>query len=354
VGQAFRRRDATGFVPLKAAYLRRFFPGPLIYKAVVDALKASGALLCDGRYARGSKSLGFKLGGGLQAMTPKRFPIVDRRLLTKLVGYRNSERELGITLPVHRHLQCVLANVRIDYEPAMAALLQRRHSPSDQTALEMIRHGDFRLTVDEFGHRVHTNLTSLRAIMRPFLSVRGQQLVNVDLACSQPLLFSLRLRRHYRGNLEADVRQYIALCEQGVLYDTLMAGWGIPARKRHRFKRSFFASILYCQNEPVRKRARQFGEMFPNVLAAIHALKADDYKDLPRRLQRAESELVIGTIATRFMREHPHAFLGTLHDSLLVTPDYARYARAIMAEEFNRAGLNPTLKSHKLWEQRTR
>ena len=36
------------FVPLKAAYLRRFFPSNDIYKQVRDALLESGTIICDG------------------------------------------------------------------------------------------------------------------------------------------------------------------------------------------------------------------------------------------------------------------------------------------------------------------
>jgi hypothetical protein len=64
------------FVPLKAAYLRRFFPSNTVYKQVRDALLASGTIVCDGvchqadspiwrnldDRSRSGKCYGYKLG----------------------------------------------------------------------------------------------------------------------------------------------------------------------------------------------------------------------------------------------------------------------------------------------------
>src|SRR4051812_32922462 len=42
-------KDLVGeFVPLKAAYLRRFFPDNTIYKQIRDAILESETILCDG------------------------------------------------------------------------------------------------------------------------------------------------------------------------------------------------------------------------------------------------------------------------------------------------------------------
>ncbi len=64
------------FVPLKAAYLRQFFPDNQVYKQVRDALLESETIVCDGichqadspnrrshdDRSRGGKCYGYKLG----------------------------------------------------------------------------------------------------------------------------------------------------------------------------------------------------------------------------------------------------------------------------------------------------
>jgi len=58
--------------------------------------------------------------------------------------------------------------------------------------IQRIVNGDFFTVVDRFG-RFHTNLTNLKATLRPFLRYRDSHLVNLDIANSQPMIFCLLL-----------------------------------------------------------------------------------------------------------------------------------------------------------------
>jgi len=49
-------------------------------------------------------------------------------------------------------------------------------------------------------------------------------------------------------------------------------------------------------------------------------------------------------IAHCILAEKPGTFVGTIHDSILTTPDHAEAVRAIMVEEFGRPGLHPTIR----------
>jgi hypothetical protein len=40
----------------------------------------------------------------------------------------------------------------------------------------------------------------------------------------------------------------------------------------------------------------------------------------------------------------PGTFIGTIHDSIMTTPDRAEAVKTIMVEEFQRFGLNPTIR----------
>lgn len=52
----------------------------------------------------------------------------------------------------------------------------------------------------------------------------------------------------------------------------------------------------------------------------------------------------IDIIARRILDEMPGTFVGTIHDSIMTTPDRAEAVRAVMVEEFRRCGLNPTIR----------
>jgi hypothetical protein len=338
----FHLRDENGFVPLKAEYLRPYFPDSKAYKQVRDGLIESGAIVCDRHYIPGEKSLGYKLGEELSTMRQHTVIIANRILVSKIL----TNRQEWIKAPegVHQHLLRCLRAVEIDFPAALDCLLEGDFEPSDETAIQMIRDREFFFHVCDYG-RVHTNLTNLRSKLRSFLSHGGSPLVNLDIRNSQPLIFSILLREHYEGQaIPPDVQQYVDLVQEGRFYEHLMSEGGIPVERRGKFKRQFFGHVFFCKNRPVTDAARIFDRQFPNVYSAIWAMKEDDYTALAKNLQRAESDLMISRVAERCMNELPHAFIATIHDSILTTPDQAETILAIMREEFGQIGLKPTIR----------
>ncbi len=329
-------------MPLKAKCLRRSFPNTYVYKQVRDRLIGGGAIVCDNRYIAGEKALGYMLGPELAKMRQQRIAITDRRLAQKI---RDKRRD-WIKTPdgVHRHLLRYLRGVEIDYPAALDALLgDGKSDPDDDTAIQLIRDGEFFFHVCAYG-RVHTNLTNLKSSMRAFLSYRGMPLVNLDIRNSQPLIFATLLRRRYAGRMPPDVLRYVELVQAGRFYEHLMDAGGIAAERRSRFKRQFFGHVFFCKNSPVTDAARLFDELFPHVYATIRAMKAEDYTALAKDLQRAESDIMIGAVARRCMEEMPRTFIATIHDSILTTPDRADAIRSVMLEEFGRLDLSPTIR----------
>lgn len=343
----FKLHDKHGFVPLKAEYLRRFFPGSASYAGVMKSLVESGAIACDGMYVQGSKSLGYKLGSALAGQRHRRVIVDDRTLARKIA--RSRDDYVGALRGVYRHLYDHLTNAQIDSEPAMESLLGEGFEPTNETAVQLIRDRQFFLHVCPYG-RVHTNLTNLKSTLRRYLSVHGQKLVNLDIRNSQPLVFASILKSHYEFDAtqqeEAappDVLQYVDLVQAGKLYDSLMEESGITPDQRSSFKKCFFARVFYCKNDPTSDEARLFGNRFPSVYALVRSMKAEAHADLAKSLQRAESAIMIGGVASRCMREIPHAFISTIHDSVLTTLRYADAIRTILSDEFLKVGLIPTI-----------
>lgn len=273
-------------------------------------------------------------------------------------------------------------------------------------SLAEIEIGDWRLGVDGFG-RNHSNLTNLPKALRETLRVDGEEISFIDIRNSQPLILSLVLRdeeteggTNYRsspkgglkthktlpcrisdstithdsrsqpeqtlardterpypnvdgfvpkapsGSLtppQVDEALYRRLCEEGRLYDFLISR--LPkAMPRETFKRRFFAGVLFGRiDQKPTQVSRVFGQTFPTVLSKIHAMKGENYRHLSHRLQRRESGLVVETIAARFAREKPQAFIGTVHDCIAVKRSDRGKAEQIILEEFGRLGVVPTL-----------
>jgi len=145
-------------------------------------------------------------------------------------------------------------------------------------------------------------------------------------------------------NWADDVKKFDELCEQGILYDDLMRRLNIPARRRDSFKRLFFSQVFFGKLKTTRRVRELFSRDFPNVYKAINDLKGKDHCQLAYLLQAHESKIMIDIVCRRILDELPGTFIGTIHDSILTTPDKAEVVKMIMVREFGRFGLNPTIR----------
>jgi hypothetical protein len=145
-------------------------------------------------------------------------------------------------------------------------------------------------------------------------------------------------------NWADDVKEFIELCEQGILYDDLMRRLNIPAKRRDSFKRLFFSQVFFGKIKTTGRVRELFARDFPTVYKAINDLKRKDYRQLAYLLQAHESKIMIDVICRRILAELPGTFIATIHDSIMTTPDKADEVRAIMLREFQRFGLNPMIR----------
>ena len=115
-----------------------------------------------------------------------------KRLINKIMAWRAKEFR-KIRLPLHRDLSRFVKAITIDETAALTSVQGNPFERSAQVAMiQRIVKGDFFTVADRFG-RFHTNLTNLKASLRPFLRYRDSQLVNLDIANSQPMIFCLLL-----------------------------------------------------------------------------------------------------------------------------------------------------------------
>ena len=145
-------------------------------------------------------------------------------------------------------------------------------------------------------------------------------------------------------NWADDVKEFVELCEQGILYDDLMRRLNIPARRRDSFKRLFFSQVFFGKIKTTGRVRELFARDFPNVYKAINDLKRKDYRQLAYLLQAHESKIMIDVICRSILDELPGTFIATIHDSIMTTPDKAEVVKMIMVREFQRFGLNPMIR----------
>jgi hypothetical protein len=232
------------FVPLKAKYLRKFFPDNKAYQQVRDALVESETVVCDGIYnqadspswrnhdqsRRSGKSFGYKLGPRWNGIRHERLTVTTKPLI-KSIAKVNKKRPSEIVLLPHQHIWHCLQDITIDHRAAEQELdaLMLGASPEEidgytgqRMICEGINNGDWFWHVCHFG-RVYNNVTGLKRSLRKYLRANNQSLVGCDVSNSQPLLVGLLCRYMKCGLLTKSLSKFKE--SQGLLRDANLMSW---------------------------------------------------------------------------------------------------------------------------------
>jgi len=191
-----RCRD-TGWVNLRAEYLRHIV-GRHHLDAVRTAAQRAGYVGRDRSYRAGVRSQAYRILPPYDLARLVRWRVTNAGLRANILHWRvERQREMwqriqrretpveeAVCVHLWQHLQRIQLDAELEYpEP---------FKPAHQVAVEQIWRGELRFTVDKYG-RIHTNLTNLPRTLRPYLSVEGGRLANVDVGESQPLFFGIAL-----------------------------------------------------------------------------------------------------------------------------------------------------------------
>ena len=189
VGRVHLRRGNC-LVHLKRDYLVRFIPKER-FTAIRDALVDSDVIHVRKFCVKGEMSYGYRLlyphNQGFSLYQP-----TTNRLIDKIVRWRKRESD-SLRHPVHRELRRYVKALTIDEQAAFSSVHGTPFQQAAQVAMiRRIAEGDFFSIPDRYG-RLHSNLTNLKKTLRPFLRYRDSELVNLDIANSQPMVFCLLL-----------------------------------------------------------------------------------------------------------------------------------------------------------------
>ena len=189
VGRVHLRRGNC-LVYLKRDYLVEFIPKER-FTAIRDALVESDVIYVRKFCVKGEMCYGYRLlpphNQGFSLIRP-----TTKRLIDKIVRWRKRESDT-LRHPVHRELRRYVKALSIDDQGALNSVHGTPFQQSAQIAMiRRIKEGDFSSIPDRFG-RFHSNLTNLKKKLRPFLRYQDSELVNLDIANSQPMVFCLLL-----------------------------------------------------------------------------------------------------------------------------------------------------------------
>jgi hypothetical protein len=167
----------------------------------------------------------------------------------------------------------------------------------------------------------------------------------------------------FSPELPCDLKLFLSLCEDGKLYDFLIresiwrstqGAWkdrvwfrflyGSPKTSDWTPKEGDKANPTQEDINGMRSLVTVFKKRFPNVLRWIDKQKRDNRGGLAKKMQTLESKVVIGGVVRALAEKYADVPFATIHDSLLILPEHVGLIRGLLAEEFGKVGVRPTMR----------
>lgn len=147
--------------------------------------------------------------------------------------------------------------------------------------------------------------------------------------------------------LSVQLEDYLGWCQRGLFYEhlaRLCKDLGIPIGGRTHFKTKVLATLYDDWNEveyslPILNVFRIY---YSDLYSMMDEMKWFSYKDLPRDMQRTESDLVILRVCAELFRLYPDIPLLTLHDSIYTIPEYIDRVEEVFQQVFHSYNIYPT------------
>jgi len=232
-------------------------------------------------------------------------------------------------------------------------------------------------SIDNTSGRYHSVITNMGKGLRPYLRIKGEPLVNIDVKNCQPYLSTIILTdpskvsymttnpafalllQNLKYNDTEDVKKYIYLVASGQLYEYLMQEFNLTRDEtKIQVLRILFARNRMPKDEVNRKCRLIFKDRFPTVHKIFSKVrghnKGDKFQNFKRfaiLLQRIESYLMLDVILKRIYKELPGTIAVTIHDSIMtgILTNNVEAVRKIMIDELTSfVGFSPKIKIERI------
>ncbi|WNI39012.1 hypothetical protein [Chryseobacterium sp. SG20098] len=255
---------------------------------------------------------------------------------------------------------------------------------------------------EESDFRLHTGLTSLKKIFKPFVTYNGQEIIGYDLKNSQPFfmiflidsiinnndIINKILDRIYNKNvLSSFMLQKICKClsTEGFKEEYMtFKNWVLDGRiyenmtdiispdkhlgryytykydERLKYKvretnysqrdmmKGVFFTLLFCGVKTKDKHYHTLKRAFPNLVELIEIFKMKKNSDFSKLLQNIESECIIDYVTKKIAEQYPEMPLFTIHDSVSTTVEYGDILKTLMPRYvYEYTGLMPKIEEEK-------
>ncbi len=398
VSQKYKVKPGIGdYVNLDQVTLRKFL-GERYCKDILKQLESSGIIKINSKYSANKFCMSYKLTEKYGSSGVKSVDFTgDKaiRYIYKLNDFDEKRLAEQLKNPAVAQLFKNVYKIDIDKQGALTYAAKSYNKGeinieqyiSAFVSIENISNKDenYFFTVDEKTGRVYHSIANCPRYLRQFLSYEGEQLFQIDIANSQPMLFySLILdflenrksiNEHILSNntndtylsttlspyvetisdneLPADVIRYKEKTSTGLFYEDLMIEFGIPINTESRiaFKTNFFGTIFFSKVHGSWEypESKKFKVVYPTVIDAVIWHKRFSHADLALKLQKVESDIVIKGVCGRIVEENNAdsvPFFCTVHDCIVCLNKDVDYIKGLLEGELKAVmGFVPMVKT---------
>jgi hypothetical protein len=186
--------------------------------------------------------------------------------------------------------------------------------------------------------RVDTNLTMMAKDIRKFI-VGIENMSYLDLSNSQPVLFNILLKAHYKkagDELKKEIRKYYLITVSGNWYEELCDIFKLDSNcnEDREIAKKNWMKIAYSQNKGYRTLKNKFKRSYPKINEFIEKLKSNDHSQFAIKLQRTESEIFINEISKSLVENSIIPY--SIHDGVLVPKEHLDLTYSIMSKILNK------------------
>jgi hypothetical protein len=323
--------DKASFIPVSSKLFEKYVTRRRA-SSVIDFWVTAGVIEQNTKfsYQVGQQSKSYRFTKEYRKVKAIEMMVVDEVFEKRLTTLKvTNVMNVDATVPQLAYLLRNLKDVRIDHTLAYEWLLKSvdagtgvNYEKYHHTIDALIKQEWF-FVRDGKGRRVHNNFVTLPKALKPYIYLQHEvlaNLVNIDVANSQPLILAMMMKRDAAVNDKADFTTFLSLCESGKLYSELMTRLSLETLSKREFKDKLF-TWFYGKNQHVIYTPEwiAFSAAFPTVAAYIVEAKRVNYKALSHAMQREESALMVDTVIQRVAADYPASWCLTVHDSVTTT-----------------------------------
>ena len=316
------------------------------YKQYLEWLIDKGFLVIESMWVKGYKSITYKVIYDIYNNKIIRVKNIDAVAIKRAEKYGRESNYSEIPSEIYDKLSDDLYSVELDYNNAKGYLDHLNNegelSPEkyyrNSISIESLKEGSIYHNPDRYG-RFHTNFTTLKKEIREqFLTIDGEKIKEIDIPNSQPMFLANVIKQDKFANDE-NFKDFFKSVYTGEFYksfeDTRMT--------KKEIKKMVF-KVFFDRNYNNREN-KIFKSRWFNVWSFINDYKKRNksYASLAWKLQRIESEFIIGTVCKQLMHQYPHIKIFTVHDSIhmkesdyeLVRDVFSKFYYDGMCEDYN-------------------